>query len=292
MRARVLLLVWAGLALVAGDVGAEPRCTRETSAGQRFATCFDQGNRLRIDASTSGYGWAIELRHVLRFDDEPDLVWKAEHRILDAHVDFLSDRSDAVLYQGRFIRHARDGHILLPFGTGRKLFLPFDVGAEVEVGSISGELLAEQLDVGVIRGAVLFDVARSETFRRRLAIGIATHWNMGLDRTSRAIVHQRVAPFSLATVSAYSESANGITRASLRVDAGGSWFSPRGWERYLAASAKAERIILAINGRPLSLVASVAHHPNGETRARVGVAFAPLFKRHARVNLKPLAAPK
>lgn len=269
---------------------AQPTCTKEKPSGSRFATCFDLGNRLLIGASTHGYGGAVELRHGMRFDDEPDLVWKMEHRILGFEVDYFTDRSFGVLYAGRYVRHARDGHILLPFGIDRKLFLPFDVGAEVDVGSLAGEVLATELDIGVIRGALLFDLARTDNFRRRVAIGLAAHWNMVLDRQELSIRRQRVAPFTLGTISAHAESATGITRGTLRIDAGGSWTSPVGWKRHVALEGRLERILVAINGRPLSVVAGLRVHAEGDARARVGIAFAPLLRRHPRVNLRPLRA--
>ena len=42
------------------------------------------------------------------------------------------DAIRATLYSGRYLRHSEDGHLVLPFGRPRKIFLPFDLGAEAE----------------------------------------------------------------------------------------------------------------------------------------------------------------
>src|SRR5678809_524049 len=123
-------LLAVAVALAAAPRLARAECTGVTDSGSTFATCFDPGNRLLLRAGTDGLGAGIQLRHIIHFEDEPDLVWKMEHDLVEGEMYGIWQRYAARLYAGRYVRHARDGHILLPFGAGRKIFLPFDVGAE------------------------------------------------------------------------------------------------------------------------------------------------------------------
>jgi hypothetical protein len=111
-------------------------CTGLTRSGSPFAICFDVGNRLFIAGGTNGVGGGIRLRHAIEFDDEPDLIWKLEHRLVEGSAGGLSERYQGVVYAGRYLRHARDGHLVVPLGVPRKIFLPFDIGAETELGRV------------------------------------------------------------------------------------------------------------------------------------------------------------
>ena len=171
------LLLLAGRAATAR---AEPSCTGVTETGGRFATCFDPGNRLLLRASTDGFGAVLQLRHIIHFDDEPDLVWKMEHTLVETSYLGIWQRYGARLYSGRYLRHARDGHIILPFSTARKLFLPFDVGAEADVGTLSQQVGDDTAHLGIVRTAALIDIGRSETFSRHLAFGTVARWDVDL----------------------------------------------------------------------------------------------------------------
>src|SRR5688572_64683 len=88
--AKAALIAGLALALASTPARAETRsnpeggrCTGVTASGGRFATCFDPGNRLVLKLSTDGVGAGLQLRHIMHFEDEPDLVWKLEHRMLD-----------------------------------------------------------------------------------------------------------------------------------------------------------------------------------------------------------------
>jgi hypothetical protein len=166
-------LLTAALAAAAVPLPARAECTGITRSGGRFATCFDPGNRASITAGSDGFGGAVALRHVVHFDDEPDLVWKLEHVLAEATHAGWEDRFSGVVYRGRYLRHSRDGHLVLPLGTPKKIFLPFDIGALVEVGAIRWPAADAAASIGVVKTAALFDLARSRNFRRRIAIGPA-----------------------------------------------------------------------------------------------------------------------
>ena len=291
--------VVAGVGALAGARGAEADpCTGVVAAtamyaGGRFATCFDPGNRLVVDAGTDGVGGAIALRHDIHFADEPDLVWKMEHTLLGASYDTFAGGSSGSfvgrVYRGVFIRHSRDGHIVLPFGDPpAKVFLPFDVGALFEVGELAWNTDASAR-IGVVKTAALIDVARSKDHRLRLAFGPVASWDVDLTRMPElALSEQLVAPFTSGLVDLHAESSNGLDIASLRVETGYAWSTTRGWLAETRAEASLERTVISVNDRPVSLVVG-ARYDSALSEATAGVAlrFAVIQRTDPRVQLLP-----
>jgi hypothetical protein len=277
------------LAAAAATARAENRCTGVTDDGGRFATCFDVGNRLSLTAGTDGFGGAIAVRHLIRFEDDPDLEWKMEHALAEATHAGFTDRFTGVLYRGRYIRHARDGHIVLPlFGDTRKVFLPFDIGALAEIGAVRWQPDATAT-IGVVKTAALIDLARSRDFRSLLAVGPVARWDVSLARHPIAVAEHAVAPFTAALFAGKLESASGLTWGELRVEAGTAWHNRTGWRPELSAQATAERIVLAINDRPISLVAGVGYDSlTQEVIGRVGVRIAIVQHPDQRVSIDAL----
>jgi hypothetical protein len=259
-------------------------CTGNSSAG-KFALCFDPGNRLSITAGSDGFGGAIAMRHIIHFDDEPDLVWKLEHVAFDATHAGFTDQFRGSVYRGYFMRHARDGHIVLPLGVPKKVFLPFDVGGFAEAGTVVWRD-APTTRIGVINMGGLVDFARTRTFRRRLAFGPSARWEIDVMQDPRSITEHFVAPFSTGIANIHLESANGRLVGDLRAEAGLVWSNLDGWQPAARAEAMVERIMLAINDRPISLVLGARYESEtGEAIARVGARIV-LFDRHdPRVSL-------
>jgi hypothetical protein len=259
-------------------------CTGNSSAG-KFALCFDPGNRLSLTAGSDGFGGAVAMRHIIHFDDEPDLVWKLEHTALDATHATFTDQFRGSIYRGYYMRHARDGHIVLPLGVPKKVFLPFDVGGFAEAGTV---VWRDQptTRIGVINMAGFVDFARTRTFRRRLAIGPSSRWEIDVMQDPRQVTEHFVAPFSTAMANIHLESNNGRLVGDLRAEAGLVWSNVDGWQPAARAEALVERIMLAINDRPISLVLGARYESEtGEAIARVGARIV-LFDRHdPRVSL-------
>lgn len=275
------------LAAVGHAAAADP-CTGVTHAGARFATCFDLGNRLSVTAGSDGFGGSIAIRHDITFDDEPDLVWKLDHDVADATYAGFADRFHGVVYRGRFVRHSRDGHIVLPLGsTPQKVFLPFDIGALVEVGNLRWQPGAgARLDV--IKTAALVDFARSRDFRQRLAFGPSATWEVDLQRDPIAVTQHVVSPFSSLLADLHLESVDGLYVGDLRAEAGMAWHTTAGWQPELRAEAAVERILLAINDRPIALVLAARYDSaTAEATAGVGVRIVLFHRLDPRVSLHP-----
>ena len=259
--------------VTASTAGADA-CVATTSTGSPFATCFDVGNRLFLEGGSDGVGFGIRLRQTISFEEEPDLNWKLSHRLLDLSLGGLHQRYKGVLYSGRYLRHSRDGHIVLPWGTPRKIFLPFDIGGETEVGRVMQQEPGANLRIGVVRVAGLIDVSRTASFRRRLAFGVLATWDVDLDAKETRVAENRVAPLSMLTGSGYLESRDGLSSLDLDVDGGRVWSSESGWGWQGQAHIALERIVLAFNDRPLSLVAAAeAHSMDSELKATLGLRF-------------------
>lgn len=281
-------LVAAALAAALAPAPARAECTGVTRAGGRFATCFDPGNRASITAGSDGVGGALALRHVIRFADEPDLVWKMEHVIAEAVHAGWEDRFSGAVYRGRYLRHARDGHLVLPLGRPRKIFLPFDVGALAEVGAIRWRAEDDAVSIGVVKTAALIDLSRSRNFRRRLAIGPIARWEIEARRGPLAVARHVVAPFSAGLANLHLESQTGRLIGDLRIEAGTAWTSDAGWRPEAIAEATIERIVLAINDRPIALVLGARYATaTDEAIARVGARVVLFDRRDPRVSLDP-----
>ena len=104
-----------------------------------------------------------------------------------------------------------------------------------------------------------------------------------------AIAEHTVAPFTAGMVAGKLESSNGLFWGELRVEAGVAWHSRTGWRPDASAEATIERVVLAINDRPLSLVAGVRYDSLAqETIARVGIRMVIVQHPDQRVTLHAL----
>lgn len=284
------------LVLAASSVAsADSRCTGITEEESRFVTCFDLGNRLSVTAGSDGFGSAIDLRHEVTFDTDPDLTWRLEHHFVETTHAAFENAFEGTLYSGSYIRHARDGHIVIPFGTPKKVFLPFDIGASARFGAIRWRADDSPAEIGVVKFAALVDFARTRSFRRRFAIGPVSRWDVKVGRNLDFNVDEHiVAPFTMGMMELGFESLEGRTAGKLRIEAGTAWSSLHGWQPEASAEATLERIVIAINDRPISLLlgAKYATRPDdtGEATAHIGARIVLFDKRDVRVNLRPLVA--
>ncbi|CAN5783530.1 hypothetical protein BH11MYX2_BH11MYX2_24850 [soil metagenome] len=295
MGAGQAALIAVAVALASSTAAADSRCTGITEEESRFVTCFDLGNRISVTAGSDGFGSAIDLRHEITFDDDPDLTWKLEHHFAETTHAAFENAFEGTLYRGRYIRHARDGHIVIPFGTPKKVFLPFDIGGLAELGTIRWRADDSPAEIGVVKFAALIDFARTRSFRRRFSIGPVTRWDVKMARNLDFAVDEHiVAPFTTGMMELGVESLEGRTAASLRIEAGTAWSSLHGWIPEVRAEATLERIVLAINDRPISLLLGARYETRpddtGELTARIGARIVLFDRRDVRVNLRPLVA--
>ena len=269
--------------LLAASTAAAAPCTGESARGT-FVTCFDPGNRLSVTAATDGFGGALALRHEIHFVDEPDLVWKLEHVFFDTTYDGFRDDFDGTLYKGRFFRHARNGHIVLPFGDPKGVFLHSDIGAIFEVGHLSWRGM-DPASFGIVKTALLTDVTRSKDFRTHLAIGPVGSWDVDLTPASVKVANHRIAPFSAGLVELHLESDDGLSILNVRGEAGTAWHTTGQWHPFALGEADLERIVLAINDRPIALYGLARYDSaRSEATAAIGVRIVLVAKTDQRVS--------
>lgn len=81
------------------------------------------------------------------------------------------------------------------------------------------------------------------------------------------------------------ESTTGRFVANLRVEAGGTWRSRDGWEPDARAEATVERVVMAINDRPIALTLGARYaSDNDEAVARIGARIVLFDRRDPRVQ--------
>jgi hypothetical protein len=153
----------------------------------------------------------------------------------------------------------------------------------------------------MVKVGALVDFSRTRSFRRRFSIGPVARWDVLLSRdpdgdlTPRLAVDEHVvAPFTTGIIELAFESLEGRTAGTFRIEAGTAWSARHGWVPEARAEAELERIVIAINDRPVSLVLGARYQTRpdaaeGEATARIGARIVLFDRRDARVNLRPLA---
>ena len=325
LSSRVAAVAVAGLAwaAAAGSARAEPAAEEARGevhleapaagpaceagpAGDRFPTCFDLGTRLYVGGDAAwreggdGEGddgggdlapvgtFGLAVRHVVTTED-PAVWWRLEHVVLESRVG--RGLVDGAAYRGRYIRHSRDGRIVLPTSPPRKIFLPFDLGAEVDVGTLRAVRGAGGVEeggkggaeLGVVRTGLFLEVLRSPSFRHRLALGAVGRWDVSIEEADGDpgggggglnATEQRVAPFTMGMLAGHIESASGLTMLDLSAEGGRTWSSETGWHWGWSGRASLERILVALDDRPLSIVGELKRTDPGGWSAAAGLRIA------------------
>jgi hypothetical protein len=251
-------------------------CVQRDGQGLPYAVCFDLGNRLAFTAATDGFGGELDLRHVLTTDDT-GVTWRFEHRGFVTSVGYPGVNHDytATLYDARYTRHSREGYLTIPTFPPRKVRVPFDVGAEATVMRVSGRTDSTLATIRAIRAGAFVDLARSTDFRRRLTIGTAVTWDVDVEGGQVEVLEHRLAPFTTLAIDGYIESKTGLTRAGARAEGGLTWSDLDGWQRTLEATASIERVLVAVNDRPLTLYVEGRYSdPGAGLTVAAGVRFA------------------
>ncbi len=287
-RFQMKLVVALLIVLAAPRAAHADRCVAGTT--RPFAICFDPGNRLTLDMAVSAVdgarpvgalGGGLALRHIVHTDD-PEVTWRVEHAFLTGAIDLVpTGRYHVTLYDARYLRHARGGHIVIPTSPPHKIWTPFDLGFETTVLSLDGTRDADTARLGMVRAAIVVDLLRSADFTRRLELGPAVRWDVVLSRPRREIDEHLVAPFSVGEATLHLESRDGLSVIGAGAQAGVIWSNKVGWRPIFAARAGVERVVFALNDRPFSLYAEAAwtEPQDGGVSATIGLRLAVFGRR-------------
>lgn len=251
--------------------GPDP-CVAHDARGRSFVVCFDPGNRLELSAAGTGggaepsRGGALDLSTALRWRRDQRAVsgpleWLLDQSFVEGRVLFAGGARDpraasGTLWRGTFLRHREEPFIFVPGPRPRRLPFPFDVGVLVEVGGAAWDA-AHPGDVGLqpLRAALLLDVAGHRALRR-LSFGPEVAWGVSiLER--RSAVHELV-PFTGGVVDLRAEDPGGLHALSLTVHGGSQVVVPGGARGYVDARVDLERVVAAVNDRPVALFAAAS----------------------------------
>jgi len=258
------------LALALAAQAGDP-CTATDARGRTFRICFDPGNGLDLSAGGAWgrdepvLGGAADVRLAFRWRKDlrsrsGNLEWLRDMTFLEARALFTAGDweprgASALAWRGTFVRHRESPFLLVP-GPNLRLPFPFDVGLLVEVGGASWDS-ARPRDAALvpIRSALLLDLGGHGALRR-LAFGPEVAWTVVVAEDADTV--HGIVPFTAGVVDARAESRDGLSALALTVRGGSALEVPGGAEGFLEARLAIERVLVAVNDRPLTLYAEGA----------------------------------
>ncbi len=254
------------LALALAAQAGDP-CVATDAQGRELVLCFDPGNRLEVSLGGAGggrepfAGGALDLGAALRWRRDArtragTLEWLADQTLGEARVLFTSGdmeprAAEALAWRGTFVRHRASPFVLVPGPRPLRLPFPFDVGLRVEVGGASWDAeRSRDVRLAPIRSALLLDLARHGSLRR-LAFGPEVSWGVRIRRDADTI--HDVVPFTAGVIDARAESRDGLDVAALTLRGGSALSLPGGAEGFFEGTVALERVVAALNDRPVAL---------------------------------------
>ncbi len=275
-------MVAALLALALAAQAGDP-CVATDARGRTFAVCFDPGNRLELSAGGAWggrepfAGGALDLGAAFR--------WRRDIRLRGGTLEWLTDQTfgearglfrngdgepraaEGLLWRGIFVRHRQSPFVLVPGPRPLRLPFPFDVGLRVEVGGAAWDG-AQPHDVRLapIRSALLLDLAAHGAVRR-LAFGPELSWGVQIRRGEQT-VHE-IAPFTAGVIDARAESRDGLDVVAFTFRGGSALAVPGSAAGFVEARLDVERVVVAVNDRPVSVYGSAVVSGNASGRGFV-----------------------
>ena len=305
----VTALALVALALTSRPARAEestpPGGWTEDEAGRTFRVGFDPGRRMVLGG---GYGpsWSddpaldtgylevgVAYRHTVDFEEEL-IVWKLYHRALYGQVELGQDggpRLRATAYQGRLVRWAEDGRLVLPSSPPASIPFPLNIGVDTTVGEVDYRELDRGFaaELGALRSEVVFDLWRQRRLRSYAQLGVGPRYDLWLLETPASDgleVHHLVAPFTAGSFTFHHEAADGHHLFDARLSAAHRLRVGHEWSPLATATLEYEAVLIAINDLPVSsyleasyrfadtpIVGQSEHEVRGSAGLRLGIPF-------------------
>ena len=264
-------------------LGAADPCVGTDGPGRTFRTCFAQGRGLELSAGggwgdgpslaardAEGTGLALGLALRWRSDTFASTgrrEWLRDLAFLEGRARFDGPGGDPVAaevtaWSGLFLRRLAEPFLLIPGPRPIRFPFPFDVGMAVDAGAArwargGAAGAGERLDVELLRGALLLDVARHLGGAvRRAAFGPEASWGVRFQDGVKPV--QSLAPFSAGRVELRLESDDGLTALGLSGRTGVILQFPGDGGFFYDARLGAERVLVAVNDVPVALYGEVA----------------------------------
>jgi hypothetical protein len=256
--------------LLAVLAAAGDPCVVTDDAGRAFPVCFDPGNRLEASAgwrvARGGLpaGGALGLAAAYRWRSDTAgpggvVEWLRDQAFLDGGVLVSGGQvkaAEAVAWRGVFVRHLAEPFILVPGPRPTRFRFPFDIGVSVEAGGVRWDRARERhFEVEVVRSTLLLDLVRLGLPLRRAAFGPELSYGLGVERDARPV--HRVVPFTGGALDLRAETGDGLWAASLGARAGAALRVPGGWQGFAEGTLLVERVVLAVNDRPVTAFLSL-----------------------------------
>lgn len=276
-------------ALLTALAAAGDPCLATDEAGRSFVTCFDPGNRLEAAAGAAAgdagpaEGGALSLTAAYRWRGDTRTptgasAWRRDQQVLAARALLQGgavQEGSAQAWRGTFVRRLAEPFILLPGPSPLRLPFPFDLGFSAEAAGVRWERARErEAEVRVLRSTLLLDLSRHLPGVRRAAFGPDLAYDLWLSRDAATV--QALIPFTGGAVEVRFETADGRWVAALLARAGAALRVPGGFAGYASAALSLERVVLALNDRPVSLVLTLGgeHGATGRGPDRLDVGLA------------------
>ncbi len=276
-------------ALLAALAAAGDPCLATDEAGRSFVTCFDPGNRLEVGAGAAAgdagpaEGGALSLTAAYRWRGDTRTpagatAWRRDQVVLASRALLqggAAQGGSALAWRGVFVRRLAEPFILLPGPSPVRLPFPFDLGFSAEAAGVRWERARErEAEVRVVRSTLLLDLARHLPGLRRAAFGPDLAYDLWLSKDEATV--QALVPFTGGALEASFGTDDGHWVAALLARAGGALRVPGGFAGYASAALSLERVVLAVNDRPVSLVLTLngEHGATGRGPSRVEVGLA------------------
>ncbi|HOX46412.1 MAG TPA: hypothetical protein PK668_22605 [Myxococcota bacterium] len=277
-----LLLLALGSPARAGDVAVDER-------GRSLRVAFDPASVVRLGVlggaeHAGAFEGALELELGVAYrtvepagEGAEGVSWTLEHRFAWTRLRPLQPAAggapalDATAYAGGFMRHSAEPSLTLPGSPPRRVFFPFDIGVECELGRLQLRPLEEgleRLEVGVARAGVALDPWRAGRPGNDLRLVLGVRYDVeltGQPGLADAQARHRLAPFTAAWARFRWQDEPGLTALEVLADAFPHWSPGPGWDVGAEARARVERVLVALDDQPLALVAEAGwtHRPAG-----------------------------
>ncbi len=284
MRHALTTLVLAALVLTSPSSRAAETPPRagwtEDQQGRSFRVGFDPGSRLLLGGGYSPSADGVEdpvvdagylevgvaYRHKMAFD-QGLIIWKLYHRALFGRVELGRDGGPqlrATAYQGRLVRWAQDGRLVLPSSPPASIPFPINVGVETTVGQVDYRELDQGVssEIGALRSEIVFDLWRQRRMGSYAQLGVGPRYDLWLldgPPTDGLEVHHLVAPFTAGSFTFHHEAGDGHHVFDAHLAAAHRLQVGHGWSPLATATIHYEAVLLAINDMPVSSYLEAAY---------------------------------
>jgi hypothetical protein len=297
-----LLVVAASLSALSTSAHARAQEGYSTSPeGRSFRVRFDPESRARLGFGDAlGLGGArdgavaqapevtagVAYRQMASSGEGKDrIVWQIDHRFVSGWIHPFRRPArplpalDTAVYAVTALRHDEFPSIVVPSLPPIRIAFPFDVGFEAELARVN---VPERLPVvaadgarlpvvhiGVMHAAMILDPWRSGVVGRSFEIGIGARYDIDAYgapslRTPKAL--HRVAPMTAASLRFRTQSEDGLLLVDCRGEIVPHWTSESVWKVAAGGSARLERILLALNDKPIAAVLEGGYRLSPGTR--------------------------